>query len=198
MTFEIDPDDRPAVVGLMARHYLAWHEKKRQQKIADDATAAVKVQADKIADIEAGLRGMGYDVSQDAVWKTLLNEVRDDLRQRLFGDDQPESAPAPAVIEHQPESQPTPPAPKVPKVQDLLLERLQEAGEAGSKAAPMQQYIEDKYRIKLHDKTVGMTLYRMLTKGLVRRKGHTWFFVPPPAETKKPGEPPPGLLDMLK
>ncbi|MBI5261632.1 MAG: hypothetical protein HY852_07425 [Bradyrhizobium sp.] len=198
MTFKIDPDDRAALVGLMTRHYRAWHERRHQLKIAEDATAAAKVQADKISDIESGLRGMGYDVSDNAVWKALLDEVREDIKQRVVAGPQPASASSYVVIEHQPQESPSPSTPKMPKIQGILLDRLQEAGEKGSKASPMRQFIEDKYRIKIHDKTVGMTLYRMLTKGLVRREGHTWFFVPPPAETKNPGGDTPGQIDIFE
>ena len=51
------------------------------------------------------------------------------------------------------------------------------------------------YRGEIHEKTVGMTLYRLLQDKLVRREGHTWFLVPQPiAETKNPGGETPGQI----
>jgi hypothetical protein len=67
---------------------------------------------------------------------------------------------------------------KMPKLADIVLDCLLLVGERGSKAAPIQEYIESTYDTKIHEKTVGMTLYRLLKKGRVRRNGHTWFFVP--------------------
>lgn len=47
----------------------------------------------------------------------------------------------------------------------------------------------------LHEKTIGMTLFRLSQKGVARRDGHTWFYVQPPAETEKPGAPAPGRIN---
>lgn len=66
------------------------------------------------------------------------------------------------------------------------------AGADGSRAAVLRDYIEAKFGIVTHEKTVGMTLYRLLKEGLVRRDGHIWFFGAAKAETKNPGESPPG------
>jgi hypothetical protein len=77
----------------------------------------------------------------------------------------------------------------MPRVRDIVLDRLKAAGQKGSKATPIQAYIESTYSTKIHDKTVGMTLYRLARDGLVRRDGHTWFIVP---ETVNPGGSAPG------
>ncbi|NDE91088.1 MAG: hypothetical protein EB059_08145 [Alphaproteobacteria bacterium] len=76
--------------------------------------------------------------------------------------------------------------PEMPRVQDIVLDRLKKAGDKGSKAAPIQCYIKDTYNIDIHEKTVGMTLYRLSKEGRVRRNGHFWFFVPQTADTKNP------------
>jgi len=62
-----------------------------------------------------------------------------------------------------------------PTVKDLVLERLSQAGSMGSKAAGIREYIKRAYYIDTHEKTVGMTLYRLSQAGLVRREGHRWF-----------------------
>ncbi len=57
----------------------------------------------------------------------------------------------------------------------------------------MREFIEKTYGETLHEKTVGMTLYRLSQDNLVHRDGHTWFFgPPPPAETENPGVAAPG------
>ena len=84
---------------------------------------------------------------------------------------------------------------EMPRVSDIVLDRLREAGEAGSKATAIQGYVENTYQRKLHDKTVGTALYRLQREGRVRRDGHTWFIVP---ETVNPGGDTPALKDLLK
>jgi len=82
---------------------------------------------------------------------------------------------------------------KRPPIKNIVLDRLREAGKEGSKSAPIRRYIERVYDDKVHEKTVGMTLYRLSKQGLVRREGQTWFFVPPEeAETENPGAATPG------
>jgi hypothetical protein len=46
----------------------------------------------------------------------------------------------------------------------------------------------------IHEKTVGMTLYRMSKDGLVTRDGHTWFITQPPkcSNVVNPGGDTPG------
>lgn len=78
---------------------------------------------------------------------------------------------------------------EMPRVSDLVLDRLKVAGKVGSKAAPIQRYIETTYNTKIHDKTVGMTLYRLQQQKLVRRRGHTWFIA---QEAMNPGVAAPG------
>jgi hypothetical protein len=79
-----------------------------------------------------------------------------------------------------------------PPIRELVLEQLKAAGNAGLKAASMQDFIEKTYKENLHSKTVGMTLYRLSKDGLARRDGHIWFYVPPTAETENPGAATPG------
>jgi hypothetical protein len=80
----------------------------------------------------------------------------------------------------------------MPRVSDIVLDRLKKAAEKGSKASPMQTYIESTYGKKIHDKTVGMTLYRLQKEGLVRRDGHTWFIT---EKGMNPGVAAPGLIN---
>lgn len=50
------------------------------------------------------------------------------------------------------------------------------------RASALRRVLED-IGLKVHEKTVGMTLYRLLCDGVLRRQGWDWFFVP---ETERP------------
>jgi hypothetical protein len=71
-------------------------------------------------------------------------------------------------------------------IRAAVLERLQKAGEAGIKGAEIRREIENKLGRKLHEKTIGMTLYRLSLKGLSRREGITWYYVPQGTKMKAP------------
>lgn len=82
-----------------------------------------------------------------------------------------------------------------PTVREVALMRLRAAGDKGAKAADIRDYFERTYGEVVHEKTVGMTLYRLLKANQVRRDGHIWFFGPPSAETKNPGVGAPGQIE---
>lgn len=74
-------------------------------------------------------------------------------------------------------------------VRDAVLEQLKAAGAHGTTASALRNAVERNRSTKLHDKTIGMTLYRLSQDRVARREGRTWFFV---AETKNPGAGTPG------
>lgn len=64
-------------------------------------------------------------------------------------------------------------------IRELVLDRLKQAGSVGVKAGDVRREIEAKLGRRLHEKTIGMTLYRLSLRGQSRRDGITWFYVPP-------------------
>lgn len=80
-------------------------------------------------------------------------------------------------------------------LRDVILDRLMAAGPEGSKAAPIREFYERTFGKIIHEKTVGMTLYRLQNDGLVRHEGHTWYLAPPKAETGNPGAETPGPIN---
>jgi hypothetical protein len=80
-----------------------------------------------------------------------------------------------------------------PPIREIVLSQLRAVGASGSKSAILRDHIERTYGAIVHEKTVGMTLYRLLKEGLIRRDGHTWFFGSAQAETENPGVVAPGF-----
>ena len=81
-----------------------------------------------------------------------------------------------------------------PTVREVSLNLLEGAGSTGMKADRIREYLDRTYGLSVHEKTVGMTLYRLSRDGLVRRTGHTWFLVQPETEGKNPGVGAPGSV----
>jgi hypothetical protein len=96
----------------------------------------------------------------------------------------------PAVTKESP-----PPLSPAASIRDLVIERLEAAGAVGALASDIRKYIEALRGTELHEKTVGMTLYRLSRDGLARREGRTWFFVP---EAKNPGSGVPGQQNIFE
>jgi hypothetical protein len=119
-----------------------------------------------------------------------------DLQQyfQSFADAEREKFPTPPPPPPHPASI-HPPKHERPTVRELVLGRLRVGGATGEKAASIRDYIERTYGEPLHSKTVGMTLYRLLQSGDVRREGQTWFLSPPKAEGENPGVAAPGPID---
>ncbi len=90
---------------------------------------------------------------------------------------------------------PAPPPVSRPTIRHLILTRLAATGDKGSKAAPIREWVETTFGQQIHEKTIGMSLYRLQKEGLVRRDGHLWFLVPLKAETENPGADTPGPIN---
>jgi hypothetical protein len=69
-------------------------------------------------------------------------------------------------------------------LRQIVLDQLRLAGREGSKAATIRTYATQVLQRDFHDKAVGMTLNRLATQGLARRKGHIWFPAGPSFEAR--------------
>jgi hypothetical protein len=174
--------EREAVITLLIRHAQAWWTRQRKNDLKAQIEKEIPELSQQIDNCEAGLRAFGLDPQKQEVWDAVRLAFDAEVREAIAAENR---------NGHQPQMSLTPPTPHTEqqshaRVQDLILERLAVVFPVGSKAAPVREYVEKKLGRPIHSKTVGMTLYRLLNKQLVSRKGHTWFFVPQDAETKNP------------
>jgi hypothetical protein len=51
---------------------------------------------------------------------------------------------------------------------------------AGKKVREIREFLRKSHGEEFHEKTVGMTLYRLMKAGLARREGRLWFATPSP------------------
>jgi hypothetical protein len=70
-------------------------------------------------------------------------------------------------------------------LRQIVLDQLRFAGREGAKAATIRTYATQVLERDFHVKAVGMTLNRLATQGLARRKGHIWFPAGPSFETRE-------------
>jgi len=62
-------------------------------------------------------------------------------------------------------------------IKELVLRHLKDAGEGGILASTIKDSLKAQ-GIAMHDKTVGMNLWRLSQDNLSRREGRTWFYIP--------------------
>jgi hypothetical protein len=184
--------DKNAVFALLVRQVEAQAAGATAQKDLDDAKKRLAAATQASTSIRNALGIFGFDMSIDKPWDL----VRDAIGNKLFSDairigngEPVEAVPAksePPDDDEEyvpPDGEPEKPIPS--NIRDLVMEQLRQAGDAGIKVAPIKDYIAAK-GIEMHEKTVGMTLYRLSKDGFARRDGRTWFFVPLKEETKNP------------
>lgn len=62
-----------------------------------------------------------------------------------------------------------------PKISDAILTYMRSIGSRGVRVAEIRAHLLATYGIETHEKTPGMTLYRLGKEGHVYRKGREWF-----------------------
>ncbi len=66
-----------------------------------------------------------------------------------------------------------------PSFKEAAIEFLQKVYPRGLKATHIRALAQSHYGITAHEKTAGMTLYRLKKEGLVRRNGFYWYSMAP-------------------
>lgn len=144
---------------------------------------------------------LGFDVSDNDLWTHVRRAMGEEAWAEAFvlAGRQPAKKPeevqeadkadAEGAVEATSDIQPKD---GIPTVREIVLSQLAAATDKGAKAADIRKFIEQTYNQVVHEKTVGMTLYRLSKDGLARREGRIWFSATPTAETENPGVGAPG------
>jgi hypothetical protein len=184
--------DKLVSEALISRHNQALEEHKRLFEALLDLYEESRDNFGGLRDLHAAGRVFGLDLeipeenARLAAQHFFLSPQGRAAREKKVP--QPDSAPAPV-----------PDSIAMPRVRDIVLERLKAAGKNGTRAAPIREHIRTTYGKDIHEKTVGMTLYRLANEKLAHRLGITWFYGPASPETQNPGAPTPGSQeDLLK
>lgn len=124
------------------------------------------------------------DAKKTGVWRQIERTVGKDeyyaaLNKALAEFGKPLFDPATRFKEEVEPPEPEPSAPPESTVSELVLRSLQRVPFSGRSAAEIRKEIEALRGTKLHEKTVGMTLYRLSREDppKARRAGRQWFYV---------------------
>jgi len=220
----VDTADIPTILSLLTRAAKAFEERDRSQSLLQQAQKDLEDANKQISNVQAAFALFDLPVGQPETWGTIQKIVGADAYKaavqkgvemvnasRLPSKPLPPIPPLPSTSKQEEAEEEDfeeidagdagqamlfeGSTPDRPSIRELALDRLRSAGAAGTKARAIREYIESTYKIRLHYKTVGMTLYRLSQDGLARREGQTWFIVP---ETMNPGGDTPGLQSLLR
>jgi hypothetical protein len=192
-TVAIADGDKQILLALALRYQGLWEQLDadlKEKKELEERIAATDKEANRVM---AAATAFGLNPNLDgwfapireAVGREIFDKAMADAGYFVLWDDEP--------VLTLPQEEPKKPLLEASaSIRDLVLERLQIVGKTGAKTSDIRREIESLRKTRLHDKTIGMTLYRLSVDGLARREGRTWFFVP---EAKNPGSGVPGLIN---
>ena len=192
--------DRMTLMGLLARYNTLFLHNKKREDLKKDLDRQIAESVDAMQRLRSTMKIYGFD-TETGDWKRLrlaigseryldaLNigrlEVglpvldREPILQAFAQHDQEElatkgqallpnaSISADEMLE--PESD-------TGTVREIVVELMKASGPEGRKASWLRSQIEARRGSPLHEKTIGMTLYRLSQDGLVERRGITWYW----------------------
>jgi hypothetical protein len=184
----IPSTDRAAIVAILVKWTRAWQAHAHHQEQANSHQILAQREMEVLSRCSAALALFGYDTNNPDHWKAINSEFASEWRTALdqpnlggiTGEPSIQAKTAPAESVEQVAS-----APPMPRIKDIVLQQVEMAGDQGARATDIRQFIEKTYLTRIHEKTVGMTLFRLSKQGLVTRDGRTWFAAKS-VETKNP------------
>lgn len=181
----LDEHDAAAVVALLIRMVRIDDELKRDRDLI--AEANVRVAANGLARGRTlnAFTVFGFETG-DGMWDRVMQSIGLDVYNRAI--DIAREREVPKLLERMGGDEANPKASEsraghgdvdarhTPRIRDAILEYLQGLGDAGANVGQVRRHLTDAYGLSVHEKTPGMTLYRLLKDEMVRREGRTWYY----------------------
>lgn len=181
--------EKSAVYSILVRQIEAQDLKAMADKEAAAATERATAAQAVMSNIRPALSVFGFDPASPRLWDLVKEAIGEqayysafrvargeqevDQKETSTGYDEAENANADSNVTPSPQSDVD--ISKAPKIKELVLERLRQSGDNGILASEIKEFVAAQ-GIETHEKTVGMTLYRLSKEGQVSRIGRTWFY----------------------
>lgn len=178
----LDAHDQAAVIAILIRAFRLAEAIEQDEKILADVTARLAAARTARAKGIEALTIFGFE-NQLGLWARVQESIGIETYMDAynFARGYPSGQEMPAVAEGEA------PALEVgmheegarPNVAAAILEILERAGLRGASVGDVKSQLETDYGLFLHDKTPGMTLYRLQKQGKVSRTGRIWSITQP-------------------
>lgn len=185
--------DKAAVFALLVRQVEAQEARASAQKVIEEKKEVIAAANLQLNNLRTAFSVFGFQMTGERPW----DEVKDSIGSRLFHEaiavgkgETPVDSPNHSTDEQEDDQEQdyesyedtdqsnySPP----PNIREMVIERLKQAGNSGAKVADVKKFIAGQ-GIEMHDKTAGMTLYRLSKEGIARREGRTWFYLQPASD----------------
>lgn len=139
---------RHAAEEISVRRAEMRRQLEAAERALDRAMSRVSQVRKEIGDLEAGARVLGLDIVASDAVSASVSEVSSSG------------------------------AASVPPVKDIVINLLSDAYPSAMRTREIKAKIEQIIGRTIHEKTPGMTLYRLSEEGKVRRQGRDWYLVP--------------------
>lgn len=208
----MDDSDKQILSGMLTKYYRFFLGAEQEKQWKAEIEARIALSNAKMADFASAFKLFGFGPMDQNMWNEISNAIGfeafsqaiDEGRRLYHGilatqaDPQISNYTEPKTEQVEQLDKPLKlSSTDRPNIKAILLALLEAKGPEGDGATSLRTQIESIHPITLHEKTVGMTLYRLSKEGLVRRNGRTWFFVPKITGTKNPGAETPGATSLL-
>jgi hypothetical protein len=186
----LKPHELDGVFALLVRVIEAGRDHEQATKVLNEAQERIRTATENIASMRAALKVFGFENDaelwtqvSETIGRTRYAEAFDAAgvaRPAFLDETSSDEVPAaPVVSTEMPSSGSPESSAEDLTIRDWSIQYLGSVGDAGAKASEVKQFLHDIGITDMHEKTVGMTLYRLSKEGITRRVGRTWFLAPP-------------------
>ena len=183
----LDEHDAAAVMALLIRTVRLDDELRRDKEMVAEANARIAVNTVARSKTVTAFGVFGFDTGE-GLWARVIQSLGEEPYGRAIAIGKGEEIPkllekmgsdeANADVDRKvahPAHNDDSTVHRAPRIKDAILGYLQDVGDAGATARAVGQHLSDVHNLVIHEKTPGMTLYRLLKEGRVRRNGKIWY-----------------------
>jgi hypothetical protein len=185
----LESHEADAIFGVLVRLIRCDVGNSMDRERIAELQAAIDTRTEGRAKLMAAIDAFGFESEVPKVWDRVKKSLGEDRFSEAYHVAFPEKYPRPNNVSNTEKTVSvfTPPDGGVvndsrqpgdvqtPKISDAILQYLRSIYGRGAQVAEVKKHLRDVYGIETHEKTPGMTLYRLAKDGLVRRDSRTWY-----------------------
>ena len=188
-----DRHEIDAVFGLLALVAQIDFPNTRDQSVIDALQAVINERLERRRKYMTAIDAFGFRISEPGLWDRVRIALGDEAYGKALAAGEEPSGVTDRTVEPEGRADFERQSPnrtdegrdigaqraqgEKPKIGDAVIGYLRLVGKRGAQVAEIKKHLFEVYGFEMHEKTPGMTLYRLSKTNLVRREGRTWFAV---------------------
>lgn len=187
-TISLDDHDTAAVVAILIRAVRIEDELERAEAQIAELNAKIAAGKAMRTKIVAALNIFGFNTAETGYWKRVRKSLGDPVYDNAVGiarETAPDHSDDSAKVKSSEQGKGAAAmgrddlSQKANKatIPQAIMELLKIKSAEGAPISEIRDYLKAAHDLKVHEKSPGMTLFRLQKQGLVKRDGRKWFFV---------------------